>query len=179
VVKVDVRIIAASNKDLFQLTKEGLFREDLFYRLNVFQVKLPPLRERKEDMPLLVEHMLTEFALEAKTPKKKMDQAALALLRDYDWPGNIRELKNVIVGVASLSDDPLLSARDFVEKLPVMDRRTLTPEQAAPELLSIDEYTRRFIIEHQERLSDTEIAKVLGVSRKTLWEKRKKWGLVR
>ncbi len=180
VIKVDVRIIAASNKDLFQLTKENLFREDLYYRLNVFQVKLPPLRERKEDLPQLVEHMLERFALESKTTLKKVDASGLALLRDYEWPGNIRELKNILTGVASLTDDVMLTAQHFVEKLPNMDRNKARESAASsPQYLSIEEYTRRFILDHQDHLSDTEVAEYLGISRKTLWEKRKKWGLAR
>ena len=177
-VKVDVRIIAASNKDLFGLTKEALFREDLYYRLNVFQVKLPPLRERREDMPALIDHLLALFASESKTALKKVDPSAVALLRDYEWPGNVRELKNIITGVSSLTDDLLLTAKHFVEKLPMMDK-TGGKEPAKPEYLSIEEYTRRFIVEHQDSMSDIEISDYLGISRKTLWEKRKKWGIAR
>ncbi|MBI3270051.1 MAG: sigma 54-interacting transcriptional regulator [Planctomycetes bacterium] len=181
VIKVDVRIIGASNKDLKALTEQQLFREDLYYRLNVFQVKLPPLRDRKEDIPLLVNYLLGEFATESKTPKKSVDAAAMGLLIDYNWPGNIRELKNIIRGVASLSDATQLGVKDFVDKIPVIDRRNAKEEASSTtvgpqgQYLSIDEYTRQFIVQHQDKMSDTDIAKVLGISRKTLWEKRKKW----
>ena len=179
IMKVDVRIISASNKDLKKLVQERKFREDLYYRLNVITVSLPALRERKEDLSALVEHLLRQFAAESKTALKKVDGAAMALLREYDWPGNIRELKNVITGVSSLTDDLVLTAKHFVEKMPTMDRLNAKGGEAKPEYLSIEEYTRRFIADHQDHLSDVDIADYLGISRKTLWEKRKKWGMVR
>jgi DNA-binding NtrC family response regulator len=95
-IKVDVRIIAATNVDLRDLTKEGRFREDLFYRLNVIFVQLPPLRDRKEDIPLLVQHFLDKFAEESRKPAMLLTPAAMDRLMSYDWPGNVRELENVI-----------------------------------------------------------------------------------
>src|SRR5690606_23391901 len=95
-IKVDVRIIAATNADLKALTKEGRFREDLFYRLNVILVQLPALRERKEDIPLLVQHFLDKFADESRKRSMILSPDAMDRLMAYDWPGNIRELENVI-----------------------------------------------------------------------------------
>ncbi len=95
-IKVDVRIIAATNKDLKEEVKKGRFREDLFYRLNVIPLRVPSLRERKEDIPLLVEHFLNLIASEYGKPPKKISKDAIELLMEYDWPGNVRELKNMI-----------------------------------------------------------------------------------
>jgi formate hydrogenlyase transcriptional activator len=92
----DVRVIAATNRDLQEVIAEGTFRADLFYRLNVFPVEVPPLRERKGDIPLLVEYFVRRFANKARKPIRKIDKKTLALCESYDWPGNIRELQNII-----------------------------------------------------------------------------------
>jgi hypothetical protein len=102
-IKIDVRVISASNKDLRRLVDEGRFREDLFYRLNVVRVALPPLRERREDVPLLVEHFLRDES-DARGAKKRMSREAMDLLARYPWPGNIRELKNVVERAKILSE---------------------------------------------------------------------------
>ena len=101
--QVDVRIIAATNVDLKQLVKEGRFREDLFYRLNVIMVELPPLRNRMEDLPLLVSHFLERFCLENGKPMMTVNGEAMRALVDYSWPGNVRELENVVERAVVLS----------------------------------------------------------------------------
>ena len=113
-IKVDVRIIAACNVQLINLVREGRFREDLYHRLNVIAVPLPPLRDRKEDVPLLLDHFLRKFAEENKRPPARFSPAALRLLMDYDWPGNVRELENVVERAVVLSSQELLD----VELLP-------------------------------------------------------------
>src|ERR1700746_1354211 len=95
-IKVDVRIAAASNEDLTKLVREGRFREDLFHRLNVISVQLPPLRDRKEDIPLLIDRFLEQFCHENGKPARQFSHGAMKLLMDYDWPGNVRELENVV-----------------------------------------------------------------------------------
>lgn len=102
-IKVDVRIIAASNEDLTSLVREGRFREDLFHRLNVIAISLPPLRERKEDIPLLVEHFLEHFAKDNAKPPRRFSLPAMRVLMDYNWPGNVRELENVVERAIVLS----------------------------------------------------------------------------
>jgi len=102
-VQVDVRIIAATNVDLRQLVREGKFREDLFYRLNVITIDLPPLRQRKEDIPLLVEFFLRKYAEENERPVRRVNTDALRPLLNYSWPGNVRELENVIERAVVLS----------------------------------------------------------------------------
>ena len=108
-IKADVRIVAATNKDLGQLVQSGQFREDLFYRLNVVPVTLPALRERREDVPLLARHFL-DRAAEAGLPHKQLDSDAIAVLKGYDWPGNVRELENLMRRIAALSRDEWLDA---------------------------------------------------------------------
>jgi transcriptional regulator with PAS, ATPase and Fis domain len=115
--KVDVRIIAATNKDLKKLVEEGLFREDLYYRLNVINIPLPPLRDRKEDIPLLIEHFLARHREKAPTGKvidKKLGPRALEVLLDYSWPGNIRELENELERVVILSGKDELIIEEFL-----------------------------------------------------------------
>ena len=102
-IKVDVRIVAASNVDLLSLVKEGRFREDLYHRLNVIHLHLPPLRERREDIPLLLTHFLERFCQENTKPLRHFTPAAMKLLMDYDWPGNVRELENVVERAVVLS----------------------------------------------------------------------------
>src|SRR5262249_34015193 len=104
-VKVDVRILAATNVDLLRLVQEGKFREDLFYRLNVISLRLPPLRERKEDVPLLLDHFLRKYCEENSRPLRKFSFDALQLLLDYDWPGNVRELENTVERAVILSSE--------------------------------------------------------------------------
>ncbi|HEX6465897.1 MAG TPA: sigma-54 dependent transcriptional regulator, partial [Terriglobales bacterium] len=113
-VQVDVRIIAATNVDLRQLVKEGRFREDLYYRLNVITVDMPPLRSRKEDVPLLVQHFLKQFTQENGLPPRQINPEALRALMNYDWPGNVRELENVMERAVVLSSGPTIG----VELLP-------------------------------------------------------------
>ncbi len=110
IIKVDVRVITATNKDLKQLSKEGKFREDLFYRLNVFPIKIPPLRERKGDIPLLVEHFLKKFS----DKQIHMDSKALKILEDYMWPGNVRQLENVIQRALILCESDKLTSEHIV-----------------------------------------------------------------
>jgi DNA-binding NtrC family response regulator len=108
-IQVDVRIIAATNVDLKQQVKEGKFREDLFYRLNVITIDLPPLRQRKNDIPLLVEHFVEKFARENDKPALRITPEALRPLMDYDWPGNVRELENVMERAVVLANGPALT----------------------------------------------------------------------
>src|SRR3984885_13021254 len=102
-IKVDVRIMAASNVDLLTLVQQGRFREDLYHRLNVIHLKLPPLRDRREDVPALLLHFLELYCKENANPPRKFTQAAMKLMMDYDWPGNVRELENVVERAVVLS----------------------------------------------------------------------------
>ncbi len=112
-IKVDVRIIAATNKDLQEEVRKGNFRDDLFYRLNVIPLRVPPLRERKEDIPLLVEHFLTLIASEYGKPKKRLEEKAIKLLVDYNWPGNVRELRNLVERLFIMSQGDIIRSEDI------------------------------------------------------------------
>jgi transcriptional regulator with PAS, ATPase and Fis domain len=112
-VKVDVRIIAASNQDLASLVKEGKFREDLFYRLNVVEIKLPPLSERREDIPLLVNHFISKYSKEMSRHIKGVDNETMKLLMSYEWKGNVRELENVIERAVIFANDDYITVKDL------------------------------------------------------------------
>jgi DNA-binding NtrC family response regulator len=108
--KVDVRVIAATNRDLRQMVADGKFQEDLFYRLNVIPIRIPPLRERREDIPVLAEYFVRKHAQRSGRPASRLDESALALLQRYDWPGNVRELENTIERAVVLSKDAVIGA---------------------------------------------------------------------
>jgi len=113
-IKVDVRIISATNKDLQEEVRKGNFREDLFFRLNVIPLPVPPLRERREDIPLLVEYFMQSIAEDYGQPQKKITPQAMKKLEEYSWPGNIRELRNLIERLVIMTPSPVISAKDFV-----------------------------------------------------------------
>lgn len=138
-IKVDVRIIAATNKDLQELTRKGLFREDLYYRLNVFQIFLPPLRQRPGDIAILANHFLEKFRQETKKNVKGFSEAALKALEGYPWPGNVRELQNVVERAVVLAS----SEKVELEHLPALSALQLDGQPLAP-LYSWDEAQRRF-----------------------------------
>lgn len=112
-IKVDVRILAATNKNLEEMVREGLFREDLYFRLNVVSIVLPPLRERREDIPLLVDHFLKKYASELQKEIKGFSPEALKLLKEYDWPGNVRELRNVCERAVVMAAGPVILPEDL------------------------------------------------------------------
>lgn len=175
--KVDLRFIAATNKDLQAAMADGSFREDLFYRINVITVRLPSLRERREDIPLLAGHFYRKYAAEMGKPVKEFSQDALSMMAEYRWPGNVRELQNVVERLVLIAEGPRITP----EHLPVNIAKSGAPqgEVRLPANVSIDEYAKSVIIEHQGTKTEGEIAEMLGITRKTLWEKRKRWGMKR
>ncbi|MGD1153151.1 MAG: sigma-54 dependent transcriptional regulator [Syntrophales bacterium] len=175
----DVRIISATNRDLESKVKEGTFREDLFYRLNVVVVDMPPLRERKEDVPLLIDHFLKRFAAENGKNVTGITSEARDLLLKYDYPGNVRELENIIERAVVISRNSVIS----VDDLP-FDEDRIYPEDAGKKgegLLrgSIEEMERKLILEAMEKSGDhqTKAAEILGISERMLRYKLKKYGL--
>ncbi len=174
--KVDIRLIAATNKDIVAAVKEGLCREDLYYRLNVVTLTLPPLRERKEDILLLAKHFLSTYAREIGKPVKGLHETVIKLFHDYSWPGNVRELQNIIERAVLITDRETI----YPEYLPE-EMKTTNPflSEALDKSLSIENYTRQFIERYQSSLSEQKLATGLGITRKALWEKRKKWDLTR
>lgn len=179
VIRVDVRIIAATNADLEALVRQGSFREDLFYRLNVITIPLPALRERREDIPLLARHFLARYAAENEKPLREISPAAMELLLDYRWPGNVRELENAIERAVVLSEGETLD----VALLPAALRRA--PEEAGapplpPEGLSLREavttYERKLIVRalHAAGGVQKRAAELLRVKPTTLHEMMKR-----
>lgn len=174
--KVDVRFIAATNMDLFNAVKQGRFREDLYYRLNVINLKLPPLRARGKDIQILAEYFLEKYSTEMGGKAKSIDEEALNALNNYYWPGNIRELQNVIERAVLLCDSTTIRLEHLPEELREADPLHLDMSQGA---LSIEEFTKRAIIKYQSKYSEQELASMLGITRKALWEKRKRWGILK
>jgi two-component system response regulator AtoC len=182
-IKVDVRVIAASNKDLERAVSEGAFREDLFYRLNVFPLLLPPLRDRKEDIPALVEHFISRGAAEMKTGMGEVSPQALEKLKNYGWKGNVRELKNAIERAIILSEGGAISpehislspARDGFPRDEVPMGGSLA--ETAREAQRIAETSRIRKALDEAGGNKTRAAKTLGVSYKTLLTKIKDYGL--
>lgn len=174
---VDVRVLAATHRDLAQRVEEGLFRDDLRYRLQVVEIDLPALRERKEDLPDLTHHLLERICQKLNRPLCTLEDETLSRLLDHDWPGNIRELENAIERAVILTES------DAIEPgLVNLNRDDPTASASAsipPKKSSLDDYFMDFVLTHQNELTETELARQLGISRKTLWERRQKFGIPR
>ncbi len=169
---VDVRVIAATNVDPLEAARNGKLREDLFYRLNVFNIDLPPLRQRKDDIPLLVQTFLNEFNRTNNKAVRGVDQDAMYLLEHYPWPGNIRELRNVIERATILADGEFIEAKHLPPTLVAKGEETLPTLTIVPGT-TVDEAERRLItltLDHC-RNNKTRAAEVLGISLKTLHNK--------
>jgi two-component system response regulator PilR (NtrC family) len=174
--KFDVRIISATNRNLDQAVHDGTFRQDLFYRLNVIPILLPPLRERKEDVPPLATHLLQRLCDAHKRNVAGISSEALKALIDYHWPGNVRELENVIEYALHLTNE------GESIRLGQLPPKLLKPTEVpllSQGFVSIEEYTKQAILLLQHDHSEEQIAEILGISRKNLWEKRKRWLLVK
>jgi DNA-binding NtrC family response regulator len=167
-IHVDFRCIAATNKNLQQLVDEGHFRPDLFYRLNVFQIQLPALRERKGDIPVLVEHFIRKFSASMNKRITRVHPAAMALLDRYQWPGNVRELENAIERAMVVAQEPEIREEDFALRLPV----------AEPTARTLEDVERAHILAVLQECkgNQTLAAEVLDIDRVTLHNKLKKYG---
>jgi two-component system, NtrC family, response regulator AtoC len=190
--KVDVRVVAATNKDLSAMVREGTFRDDLFFRLNVVSIAMPPLRARKEDVVLLVDAFLKEFTEENGKAPMELTAEAMQLLLDYEWPGNVRELRTVIEHGVVMSNTPKIGVRHLPMFLRDDSLRDLrgpggkakaslpSPVAAEPEDLNLARMEERLIRLALDRTGDhrTEAAKLLGISRRTMQRKLKEMGMV-
>jgi DNA-binding NtrC family response regulator len=174
-IKVDVRIIAATNENLTACVKEGKFREDLFYRLSVVPLHLPPLRDRKEDIPLLINHFLHKYSRRAKKQIVGLGQDVLEALMQYDWPGNIRELENTIERAVVLSRSEELELDALVYHGISSGSSLLSPMDGTYRRL--EEVEKEYIktVLHAQQGNKSQAAKVLGIDRKTLITKIKKY----
>jgi len=171
-IKVDVRVISATNKDIKKAVADGQFREDLYYRLNVVTVELPPLRERKEDIPLLAQHFLKKFAVENKKEVVAFSPEAVDLLMKYEWPGNVRELENAIERAVILSKDSYIKAVDLPQQEGLVARSTQLGK-------SITEVEKNHILNilNETNGNYSQAARILGISRVSLYNKIKAYRL--
>jgi two-component system response regulator HydG len=180
---VNVRVLTATNRDLASMVQKAIFREDLYYRLNVIPVVLPPLRKRKEDIPELVNFFLTRLAQENKRKRISLDKEALQALTDYPWPGNIRELENVLERAVVLCD----SDRITLNELPFVQETSPTLEQRKQMLPlrgnlddRLSEMEKLLLIEAMQEAKGikTRAARALGIKTSTLYYKLEKYGLI-
>ncbi|GAA3558811.1 MULTISPECIES: sigma-54-dependent transcriptional regulator [Marinobacter] len=187
--KVNVRMIAATHRNLKAMTRTGEFREDLYYRLNVVQIRIPPLRERQADVLGLARKFLKRQSERLGNPNLNLSPEAMRLLQRHRWPGNVRELENAIERACILVDGDLISPA-------MLDLETEGEDVNIPESLvegnneqaqdndgsndlSLEDYFQHFVLENQDRMSETELAQKLGISRKSLWERRQRLGIPR
>lgn len=194
--QVDVRLIAATHRNLKELAARGDFREDLYYRLNVVELRLPALRERENDVVEIAEFMLKRCSEKMAQPGMYFDQNAINAIRSYQWPGNVRELENAVERAVILADENTINAE--LLGIDLSPDRYLSPamrenliERPAPEPvreapaepqqgdLSLDDYFVHFVLENETRMTETELARKLGISRKSLWERRQRLGIPR
>jgi two-component system response regulator AtoC len=176
-IKIDVRIVAASNKNLEQLVAEKKFREDLFYRLNVVSIHLPSLRERADDIPLLVDHFLRKYAAENRRAVPRLSPEVMELLVGYSWPGNVRELENVMERAATLSNRNVLLLEDFPRRLQA--RPPETPLAPFPSRIPLSEMEKIYIQKVLEETAGNKkrAAEILGIDRRTLYRMAARFGL--
>ena len=167
-IPVDVRVVAATNRDLRKLAAEGGFRDDLYYRLNVVTITVPPLRERSQDIPLLAQHFLETFAHRAERPVKRLAPETLALLAAYQWPGNVRELENVIERAVALSSAETLLPDDF--PLHLREEPTRAPRLPGAGM-TLEEVKRWYVNKALEEAGGNKLraAELLGIDRRTLY----------
>jgi DNA-binding NtrC family response regulator len=184
--KVDVRLVAATHRDLKQLVEDNLFREDLYYRINVMTLLIPPLRERGNDILELADAILQRTCKRLKTPMLEFSDGASRAIAKYPWPGNVRELENAIERAVVLAESDKIGeellAIDMQAKIGEDNEQPIADPEASIEPieeLSLEDYFQRFVLEHQDSMNETQLAKKLGISRKCLWERRQRFGIPR
>jgi transcriptional regulator with GAF, ATPase, and Fis domain len=177
-VKVDVRVVAATHRDLPELVRQGRFREDLYYRLDVVTLKLPPLRERRQDIPLLIDHFLRTLSARHGRGPVAVDPEAQRRLLGYDWPGNIRELQNVLERAVLLAEQGVIGPEHLATSV---RQSTALPETSgpAPSLRLLEEVEREHVIRVLAATGGNreESSRILGISRRTLTRMIQRWGL--
>ena len=168
---IDVRLIAATNQPLEQLVADGVFREDLLYRLNTIEITLPPVRDRLEDLPALVTHFVSLYARKYHLPEKTLSRSALSVLQAHHWPGNVRELSHAVERALILSDNEVLDADDFV--------LARTAGKSQPESLNLESKERQMIALalDENRGNISHAAAALGITRAALYRRIEKFGL--
>lgn len=173
--KVDVRVLAATHRNLVERVENGLFREDLLYRLQVIEITLPPLRERKEDLPALTDYLLQRICQQLNRSLCEMPAKVRERIAAYHWPGNVRELENAIERAVILCDGNTI-VPELLNLGRLQGQKTKAPDRP---MASLDAYFVEFVQQHQGQMTETELARKLGISRKTLWERRQRFEIPR
>ena len=182
-IKVDVRLITATNKDLNQLIKKGNFREDLYYRINVVPIVIPPLRDRKEDIPLLIDHFINKFNVENNKNVKGFNKEAIALMMQYEWPGNVRELENLVERVIALTSAEYIQLSELPLSFKNIPKINGLKESVLDGKVSFiqaeEEFEREVILDALKRTNhiQSHAAEILGISRRILKYKMDKLGI--
>ncbi len=178
--RVDVRLLAATHRDLRQRVQEREFREDLYFRLRVVELILPPLRERGDDLEQLTRYLLEKTCRQLNKPQPPLPDTTLQAIRAYPWPGNVRELENALERAVILCDENGITPELLsIDPASQPAAPTTTPPQPAEIGLSLEEYFKQFVLANQGKMTETELAKQLGISRKALWERRNRFGIPR
>jgi two-component system response regulator AtoC len=180
-IRVDARIIAATNVDLKQAVADGRFREDLYYRLHVVPISVPPLRERREDVPLLAQHFIRQYSQQFNRRIEGLSPEAMSVLQEYRWPGNVRELLNVIERLVALAEGPVIGLADLPLDLLVPDQRVRPPVSGFSLAEASEDFERQIVVRMLERVrwNVSEAARLLGIHRNSLKMKLARWGLRR
>jgi len=179
-IHIDVRVIAATNVDLKQAVATQAFREDLYYRLNVLPISVPPLRDRRDDIPLLVEHFIRRYNAEMSKHIEGLAPDAMTVLRDYPWPGNVRELQNIVERLVGLVDTPVIGVSDLPLDLLLPDSTMrLRQAETLPLRQATDEFERQIVLRVLERVrwNRSEAARILGIHRNSLKTMLARWEL--
>ena len=175
---VDVRLLAATNQDLEKAIGEGRFREDLYYRLNVIPIHIPPLRKRRDDIPLLINHFLEKYIEKAKKKITSVSVDAMRILAGYDWPGNVRELENVIERAVILTNRNVITPDDLPSYISNTQQKIITQEENIEET-TLEKLEKHYILKTLEKYAwnQKKASEVLGISTTTLWRKLKTYGI--
>ena len=187
--KVDVRMICATHRDLSTLSARNAFRQDLFYRIDVLRIAIPPLRDRGHNILAMAEWFIQQHAHRLGLPVRPLSESSAEQIAAHDWPGNVRELQNVIERALVMSEGNSLTlslsrgpAGPVQDSAPLTERHqggSTSESSEASEELSLEDYFQRFVLEHQDSMNETELAQKLGISRKCLWERRQRFGIPR
>jgi transcriptional regulator with GAF, ATPase, and Fis domain len=180
-IRFDARIIAATNVDLKQAVMDGRFREDLYYRLHVVPISVPPLRERREDIPLLAQHFIRQYSQQFNRHIEGMSPEALRVLQEYRWPGNVRELLNVVERLVGLAEGPLIGLGDLPLDLLVPDQHVRARGSGLSLVEATEEFERQIVLRMLERVrwNVSEAARLLGLHRNSLKARLARWRLRR
>ena len=181
---VNVRLVAATHRNLLDMVSKGQFREDLYYRLNVIELRCPPLRDRGEDIMVLAEALLDRVKHQMNRPELKFSGSIQVSIESHPWPGNVRELGNVIERAVVLCEGPLIDPPDLGLTNVLDTNHTFSAREQrlmgrAQPMMSLEDYFQHFVLSHEDQMSETELAKRLGISRKSLWERRNRLGIPR